>query len=210
MKITKYSHACILVEADNGQNALFDPGNYSYESASFNISQLPELNYLLITHEHADHFHMPFVVEICQKYPDIKIITNSSVAKLLEGSVRVSIGSKSDENCEVFTAPHENLPFGQPPDNIGFHFNNSLTHPGDSHSFVLSKQVLAMPMTAPWGSMTAATKKIISLKPKVVVPIHDWHWRPEALAKFYSFLSGEFNKAGIDFKIPIDGQPIEI
>ena len=199
----------MLVEAGD-KTALFDPGNYSYDSGLIDVEALPELNYLVITHEHADHFYLPLSIQICKKYPSLTVITTKSVAAQLQDKVVIKLKTDLDVTCELFTAPHENLPAGSPPENIGVHFAGLFTHPGDSHSFTSSKEVLAMPMTAPWGSMTAAVQKILELKPKHVVPIHDWHWRPEALTGMYALIQGALKEAGINFIIPVDGQTIKL
>jgi L-ascorbate metabolism protein UlaG (beta-lactamase superfamily) len=207
MKLTKFVHSCLLVESEKG-TVLFDPGVYSQESVD--IAALPELNYIVITHEHADHFHMPFLEALIQHSPSLAILTTKSVAAQLEGKVSVEVHTEAFTDFEIFTSPHESIPTGPAPENIGVHYAGVLTHPGDSHSFSETKRVLAMPMTAPWGSMSAATNKIIALKPEVVIPIHDWHWRPEALSGMYERLKELLEKEGIDLKVPVDGETLEV
>jgi len=209
MKITKFVHACLLVETADAA-VLFDPGVYSFGSESLNISALPALKHVVITHEHADHFHMPFLEALIEHSPSLTVVTNKSVAALLKDKVSVPIITEPSDSFKFFTSPHESIPTGPAPENIGVHFVDTLTDPGDCQSFNETKPVLAMPMTAPWGSMSIATKKIIELKPKVVIPIHDWHWRPEALAGMYERLKELLQSEGIDFKIPVDGEPIEV
>ncbi len=209
MRITKFVHSCVLVETPEAA-VLFDPGVYSYESGTIEVNSLPELTHLVITHEHADHFHLPFVTELCERFQNLIIVTTEGVAASLRGKVKASIHTESVGPFVIFKSPHENLPTGMPPQNIGVHFLDSFTHPGDSHSFSETKKILAMPMTAPWGSMTAAMNKIVELKPEVVIPIHDWHWRPEALDAMYIRLKEVLAKQNIDFIIPKDGQAVEL
>lgn len=208
MRITKFVHSCVLIETGN-KAALFDPGNFSQDSGLIDVASLPNLDYLVITHEHPDHFHLPLVTQICERFPDLTIVTTESVAAQLKDAVKVKVITESDTVCEIFISTHENVAIGHTPDNIGVHFAGIFTHPGDSHSFSESKDILAMPMTAPWGSVTVAVKRIRELKPKQVVPIHDWHWRPEALAGMYDFIKQPLHEDGIDFIIPVDGQAIE-
>jgi L-ascorbate metabolism protein UlaG (beta-lactamase superfamily) len=209
MKITKFVHACLLIETAD-KAVLFDPGNYSYESGTIDIAKLPALDYVAITHEHADHCYLPFIEALVQHSPGLTIVTNQKVAALIEGKVNSRIIVEPEANFEFFASPHESLPTGPAPENVGIHFAGTITHPGDSHSFNETKEVLAMPMTAPWGSMSAAIEKIIALKPRVVIPIHDWHWRPEALSGMYERFREMLATKGIDFKIPVDGEPIKL
>jgi L-ascorbate metabolism protein UlaG (beta-lactamase superfamily) len=207
IKVTRFVHSCLLVETDEAV-AMFDPGIYSFESGLFNISTLDRLDYIAITHEHADHFHMPFVELLLSKFPQVRLITTQTVAGQLEG--KGSVTPQAFGPFTLFEATHENLPTGEPPQNTGIHFMNVLSHPGDSHSFHETKRVLAMPMTAPWGSMTGAINKINELKPQVVVPIHDWHWKPEAVNSMYQRFASQLSPAGIRFIIPTDGRPNDI
>ena len=52
MKITKFGHCCLLIE-ENGVRILTDPGTYSTQQ-----SEVKNIDFVLITHEHADHFHI--------------------------------------------------------------------------------------------------------------------------------------------------------
>jgi len=209
MKITKFVHACILVETPE-MAVLFDPGIYSFESPALDIQALPTIKYVVITHEHADHFHLPFLEAVLKNSPGPTVITTKSLASQLEGKISAKISTEPLGNFEFFASPHESIPTGPAPENIGVHFDGVFTHPGDCQTFHETKAVLAMPMTAPWGSISAAVSKIIELKPKVVIPIHDWHWRPEALSGMYERLRELLQNEGIDFKIPADGEPIEV
>lgn len=85
-----------------------------------------------------------------------------------------------------------------------------MIHPGDSFDFKTSSEILTLPITAPWGSTTRAVEKAMELKPKVIIPIHDWHWKDEAWKQFYSLLQGVFEKEGIDFKKLENNQIIEV
>ena len=66
------------------------------------------------------------------------------------------------------------IPIGPGPENAGFHIGGVLTHPGDSHSFVESMPILAMPFMAPWGSLVDGVDRARLVKATHVIPIHDW------------------------------------
>lgn len=210
MKITKYVHSCLLVEmpAPFNRTALFDPGMMS--EAALDVSSLKFLDDIIITHEHADHLSLKLIEQLVAKFPDVHITSTTPVVKLLAEQGIVATDRPSD-GIVIFEAPHESVePLWRIPDAIGVHYLDRLTHPGDSHSFSETKAVLALPVTAPWGSVITAVNLAIQLKPKFIVPIHDWHWRDEARVQTYLGLEQAFAKAGITFLKLEDGKPVVI
>jgi L-ascorbate metabolism protein UlaG (beta-lactamase superfamily) len=208
MNITKYLHSCLLVK-EAGKSILIDPGQFTYDARILDISSLNKLDFLLITHEHADHFSLPFVKEITATFPDVQIITTASIVTELK---REEITATSAGTSEIGIEPvtHEEIYLWPAPENVRFTIFNKLSHPGDSFHFTSTTDILAMPMTAPWGSMVQAIKKVIELKPKMVIPIHDWHWKDEALEGFYPHIANLFKHHDIEFKLAKTGVTIEI
>lgn len=212
MKITKYLHSCLLIE-DQGKTILMDPGMYTVQDKALSANDLKSLDYLLITHEHFDHMDVNFIKEIFTKFPQIKVISNSSVKGIL-GKEGVSVETSGDEIVKIDTdAPHERI-WGMTKEqmcqNIRITVFNRLTHPGDSLSFESTAEILALPVQAPWGSLTQAANLGTKLKPKVIIPIHDWHWKDDVRKQFYGRLEQYFGEMDIKF-IPLEtGIPIEI
>lgn len=209
LTITKFTHACLLV-VHEGRRILIDPGEYSlfYADAVQAIGKLKEI---IITHEHADHFSLDFVRQMVGYSPEAQITTTQVVADQLRTAGIQNVTIEPSPEIISFPAKHEDAVFHGPgPDNIGVHLLDVLTHPGDSHSFTETKPILAMPMTAPWGSMRQSVDKILELKPKKVIPIHDWHWRPEVLKEYYTRYQQAFAEQGIDFIVPTDGEAFTI
>jgi L-ascorbate metabolism protein UlaG (beta-lactamase superfamily) len=207
MKITKYVHSCILVET-SGRVALFDPGAMSYEA--FDLDKLSHLDDILITHVHQDHFHMPFVKDLVAKFPDATIVTTEEVVRQLEVE-GIKAQSSVIEGVDFFSAPHENVePVFPQPEEIGIHYLDVLTNPGDSHSFGETKQILALPITAPWGSAIKALNLTLELKPKFVIPLHDWHWNEDARTQMYDKFEQLLSKEGITMFKPETGQAIDV
>jgi len=205
VKITKLVHSCLLVEAP-GRNALFDPGVYS----TVDLNTLPKLDDIIITHVHADHFNVDLVEQLAALYPRARITTTPEIIEQLHAKNVAATGVASD-GLELFLAPHEGRePFLAPPQNIGVHYLGALSHPGDSHSFSTTKPVLALPVQAPWGSTQRAFDLAVELKPKYVVPIHDWHWRDEARTGLYNMLEQLFAAEGITFIKAVNGEPFEL
>lgn len=185
MKITKFEHSCLLVEmpAPLNRTALFDPGSMSVDA--LDVASLEHLDDIIITHEHQDHFDMGLVKSLVEKFPDVRITAAQPVVEQLANE-GIAASSEPSDGIVFFDAPHEDVaPMFPEAAQIGVHYLDKLTHPGDSHSFSESKAILALPMTAPWGSTVEAVNLAIRLKPKYVLPIHDWHWREEARQQMY-------------------------
>lgn len=208
MKVTKFIHSCLLVKTENVVY-LIDPGQYSYQSKTLNLDKIENIDYILITHEHQDHMDLSFIKEVLEKFPNVKIHTNPSAAEILNNE---GINTLSDLPDEVSKeeVDHEAVFGSKPPENLLYTIDGYLTHPGDSYHFENSAKVLCLPVQAPWGSLVQAVELAISLKPKVIIPIHDWHWRKEAKEAFYKRLEGYFAEKDIKF-IPIeDGVEVEV
>ena len=209
MKITKYIHSCLLVE-EKGKRVLFDPGTYATEGNALDVEYMEQLDFLLLTHEHQDHLDISFVKNLAEKFPNLQIVGNSSVVKFLEkGGVRAS--AIENEFISMKPAPHEPLlPNQAVPENTLFTIWRRLTHPGDSFNFQETAEILALPIQAPWGSFVQAMEKAVSLKPKLVIPIHDWHWNNEARKNLYERARSFLKRHGIDFAALEAGQMFEV
>ena len=169
ISITKLVHACLLVEA-SGKRTLLDPGGFSWADERLDVSMVEGVDRILITHEHADHVSVDFVRAAIERSNDALVETTPALRAILaeQGIDAVTEGTAQ------FAAPHERIPMGPGPQNVGFHVEGVLSHPGDSHSFVETMPILAMPFVAPWGSLTNGVDRARLVKPRYVIPIHDW------------------------------------
>jgi L-ascorbate metabolism protein UlaG (beta-lactamase superfamily) len=207
MKITKLAHSCLLVEmpAPTNRTVLFDPGNFSVELVK--AANLEFLDDIVITHEHPDHFNQETVVGLAQKFPKVRILAPQPVVGILQ-QAGVAASTTAPEGMELFEAPHESLdPMGKTPQAIGVYYLDTLTHPGDSHHFSQTKEVLALPITAPWGSTVNAVRLATELKPKIIIPVHDGFWVDSWRQQMYDGLAHYFEGQGIEFIQPKNGEP---
>jgi L-ascorbate metabolism protein UlaG (beta-lactamase superfamily) len=211
MKITKYVHSCLLVETAD-RVGLIDPGNYSWDSGTFDINQLERLDDIVITHEHPDHMYLPFIQALVEKFPGAQIITTQPASEQLIKAGITNVSTQPSDVIELFEASHESMePLTPPPPaNIGIHYLGKLTHPGDCHHFPSAKAVLALPITAPWGTVARAAQLIQELKPQYVVPIHDWHYRDEARSGSYDRLDDFCKTINVTMIKPVDGKAVEL
>ena len=184
---------------DQGKVVLIDPGIYSYNEKALNISLLTQLDFIAITHEHSDHMHIPFIKDLLIKFPNARIIANNPVVNIL-AKENISAVTEGNDYIKLEKAPHEKMFMGPSPENNLITCFGKISHPGDSLTFKTNSEILALPITAPWGSTTWAVEKALELKPKVIIPIHDWHWKDEVRKGMYDRLEKYFKNNGIIFK----------
>ncbi len=211
MKLTKYSHACVLVE-DDEHTVLFDPGEFAWQPQPLNLNSWPRLDRVIITHEHFDHFYPEFVKAIVKRFPEVSFTsTESTVAQLKEMGI-TNASSVSDNLVDIELLAHESMePLAPPPcQNIRVHYKNLITHPGDSHHLTETKDILFLPVSGPWGATIEAVRMADKLKPKTIVPIHDWMWNDQWRQEMYDRLEGFFEKQNTRFIKPVNGVAFEI
>lgn len=210
MKITKLEHSCLLVEMPPPVNrtAIFDPGVLSEPFVK--VESLEFLDDIFITHAHGDHCNPALIKRLVEKFPEVRVTGPREVVNKLKQE-GISAASEEYDGVVFFDSKHEKvLPLFQPPEQTGIHYLSMLTHPGDSHSFIETRAILALPVTAPWGSMVRAVNLAIELNPQYVLPIHDWHWRDEAREQAYESLEDIFADHGIKFIKLKNGEPVVV
>jgi L-ascorbate metabolism protein UlaG (beta-lactamase superfamily) len=123
MKISKHLHSCLLIE-ENGKTVIIDPGIFTYQEKALDIPTLSNLDYILITHEHPDHMHVPLIKDLLAKFSAAKIISNPSIEKILSGEqipVHTDLSViPADAGIQFEEVPHESLWDTEPPQNVMF------------------------------------------------------------------------------------------
>jgi L-ascorbate metabolism protein UlaG (beta-lactamase superfamily) len=201
MKITKLGHCCMVLET-KGIKILTDPGVFTTEQ-----NQVTNVDLVLITHEHADHFHVESVKAIIQNNPQVKIITNQSVGKLLaaenipfevveHGQMQIFKGVLIEGFGNKHAVIYRDNGMVQ---NTGFFMDDKLFFPGDAF-FNPGKavEILALPVAGPWMKISDAIDFALEVHPKVVFPVHDGMLsKPEIFYKWPEKVLGE---QGIEFR----------
>ena len=176
MKITKFGHCCLLIE-ESGVRILTDPGTYSTQQ-----SEVKNIDFVLITHEHADHFHVDSLKALLKNNPRAKVITNKSVGALLEeNSIAFSLvedGQNFDADgvlIEGFGKDHALMHTSIPPiQNTGYFIADKLFYPGDAFTNPGKQvEVLALPVAGPWMRLLEAIDYAVEVKPKICFPVHE-------------------------------------
>ncbi len=182
--ITKLLHACLLVDTPRSRT-LIDPGSFSWDDERLDLSVVEGVDRILITHEHADHGSPEFIAAVLERSNDATVETTDAFARILEAHGIDASGTGTPR----FSAPHEQLPVGPGPENTGFHVDEVLSHPGDSHSFIETMPMLAMPFIAPWGSITSGVDRVRLNAPRYVIPVHDWFLSPGGAQYLYGLVA---------------------
>ncbi len=177
MKITKYGHCCLLVE-EGGLRILTDPGAFTAEKNE----RLTDLDIVLFTHEHADHYHLESLKKILANNPQAKVICNPSVSVLLgeAGIAHLILGDKeatSEQGVSIegygsqHAVIHSSIPRNE---NTGYRIGGRLWYPGDAFTPVdFPVEILALPIAAPWMKISDAIEYALLLHPKIAFPVHD-------------------------------------
>ncbi|MDO8460381.1 MAG: MBL fold metallo-hydrolase [Nanoarchaeota archaeon] len=211
MKVTKYGHCCLLIE-EKGLRILTDPGGYSTAQ-----NDVKDIDVILITHEHADHIHIPSLKDCIKNNPEARIITNRGVAKLLDPEgIKYEIvedGEKIEINrvlIEAIEGKHEFIYNGWADvQNTGFFIGDRLFYPGDSfHNPRRLVDILALPVAGPWCKISDAVKYAIKVKPRIAFPVHDGALK--IMGGNHKVPEKELPKHNIQFVILEDGKETEL
>ncbi len=210
MKITKLGHCCLLIE-EKGLRILTDPGNWTELP-----SDLGKIDVILITHEHQDHLHIDSLKTILTTSPQVEVVTNTAVAKLLdEAGIKYSLCKDDiltfgDVTIKPFETKHADIYVGiEPVVNTAFMIADRLFYPGDSFfNPNMTVEILALPVAGPWMHMREAIDYAKALKPRMAFPVHDGmlkHMGP------FHFLPGLLlSPEGIKFEPLLAGGELDI
>src|SRR3989338_9968108 len=177
MKIKKLGHCCLIIKT-NSKRIMTDPGFYTMEEQSIEKN----IDMIIISHEHPDHYHFESLKTILVNNPNAKIITNNAVGKLLdEAKIKYQILENKipkeilGVELEAHDCKHEEIyeEIGQV-QNTGFFIDKRLFYPGDSfYNPEKPVEILALPVAGPWTRIKDAIKYALEINPKVCFPVHD-------------------------------------
>lgn len=161
----------------NGVRILTDPGTFTTQQ-----DNTTNVDMLLITHEHGDHYHLDSIKKIVANNPSITIITNSAVGKLLDeaGIKHQIVGNGQNATIKNITISGHGtkhaIIYGElgQVENTGFLLDNKFYFPGDAFTTPGKPvDVLAVPMAGPWMKIAEAIDFAKEIMPKKAFAVHD-------------------------------------
>jgi L-ascorbate metabolism protein UlaG (beta-lactamase superfamily) len=206
MTITKIGHSCLIIETD-GTRILTDPGSWNA------LPDITDLDAILVSHEHGDHFDIGKIQELLARNPDAVVITHEAVGKKLQESGIQYTAIEPGQAVEVKGVPIESygtehaIIYGDasPCRNTGFLIAGRVFMPGDALHDVPPKhvEILALPTGGPWMKIAEAVDYALAVKPEKAFPIHDALYTPDVRKHAFNWVAAPLEKAGI-IPVPLD------
>lgn len=211
MKLTKYEHACLVIEKD-GASLVVDPGVYTHDFIA------PDhIAAIIITHEHPDHFDEKLIHALLEANPKATIIAHESISGKFTNYTNVA--AKVGElytigpfTLQFFGGQHASIGETIPvPPNLGVLIDSRLYYPGDSFTIPGGVQVreLALPASAPWLKISESMAFLAQIHPEFAFPTHDAILSPEGKALVDTMLGAVAGGQNTQYK-RLDGSVIEL
>lgn len=175
MKITKFGHACLIIENENSK-LVIDPGEFTQL-----LPELTNVSVLVITDEHFDHFNPDNVKKIIEQSPDVQVYSTRVVAGKLaeqkidchavEDSLEIDNGGFKVSLNEVDHA----VVYGVSPCRVlTIRVDDFLYYPSDSFEETNAKvKVLALPTSGPWFKLSEAIDLMKATDSEYILATHN-------------------------------------
>jgi L-ascorbate metabolism protein UlaG (beta-lactamase superfamily) len=209
MKITKYEHACLVLE-EQGSHLVIDPGDFS--------NSLPDLDNVLaiiITHVHFDHLNSERVARLVANNPNVKILSVQQVKEKLPSAIVKRAGETEDIgpfHVAFFGGEHAIIHPEYPRfENLGILVNESFYYGGDSLDLPgnIQPEVVAVPTSGPWSKTSEQMDYIAALKPTIAIAVHDFLGSEAGNESQDRWLSIHAEKHGVTYKHLTVGESID-
>ncbi len=181
MRISKFIHSCLLFELE-GEQLLFDPGNYSFIESRVTPETFRDVSTVVITHSHPDHLALEPLKQILA-LSGADVVTNGEAAAILQGEgIDATTIEEGTLTAGAFTlraipTPHEAILADTVPRHTAFLVNDRVLNCGDSFADPLlpyaGVEVLILPVMAPFLTEVGAAAFARRMRPRQVIPVHD-------------------------------------
>jgi L-ascorbate metabolism protein UlaG (beta-lactamase superfamily) len=176
MRITKFGHACLMIE-EQEMRLLIDPSTFAK-----NLADVSDADAILITHDHFDHLDAGTVKDVLLRSPSATVYADPGASKVLdEAGVSVATVADGDEidikgvRVQVVGEHHDHVHPDLPiMGNVGFLIAGRFFYPGDALTVPNEPvEILAQPTDGPWLKLEQTLDYVRAIKPKVVIPVHE-------------------------------------
>ena len=174
MKVTKYEHACLVIEK-NGETLVIDPGSFTVP-----LEGIRNVVAIVNTHEHPDHWTPEHLDRILELSPDAQLFAPAGVSIAASAYAITTVKNGDVHRVGEFTLAfygethaviHSSIPVV---DNVGVLVNDQLWYGGDSYTVPpVPVQTAAVPVGAPWLKIGVAIDYVLALAPRRAFPTHD-------------------------------------
>ena len=174
MKLTKYEHACLVLEK-SGDVLVIDPGSFTPP-----LDDLRGVVAIVITHEHPDHWTPEQLDRILEMNPKATIYAPAGVAAAASTYSITTVADGDSHTAGSFSLAfygekhaviHSSIPVI---DNVGVLVDDTLWYGGDSFTIPpVPVDTLAVPSGAPWLKIAESMDYAIAIAPKRSFPTHE-------------------------------------
>ncbi len=209
MKLTKYGHACFVLELE-GQKVIVDPGVFT---------ELPDdignVAAVAITHVHSDHFNPESLDKIKAASPDVVFYGAREVVTEYPGVIEPARGHtymNGPFELRFYGDLHEMARPGKPQvANLGVCVNSLVAYPGDSYAQAGKRvKVIMAPSSAPWLHISAAYAFVFNAQADITIPTHDALLSEIGQRVYDAHLKEAAEQAGSQYRRLAIGESIEI
>ena len=170
MELTRYEHACVVLEQD-GRRLVIDPPVHPIPRRS------PRVVAVVATHEHPDHWteeHLAALREgpgcACSARRVALAASGQPVERVRAGDVVEVEGFR----LEFFGAEHAVIHSSIPVvDNVGVLVDDAFYYGGDSHSSPAARSLCSPPRSGRRGSRSARRWTMLAVAPGRAFAVHD-------------------------------------
>lgn len=211
MKITKYRHACIVLE-EQGKKLVIDPGGLTPDFGDAN-----NIVAVVVSHVHDDHLSTENLQKIVDANPNAKIFTTPEAAQewgdphaqAVKAGDEATAGPFSLIFCgELHRAVHPEWPQCQ---NIGVMVNGCFYYAGDSLTIPDRKvEVLAAPAAYAWLKIGEVMDYVKTINPQTFFRTHDAPLSQEGITTADGWFQKTSEKFGPKYHPLNPGDSLEI
>lgn len=175
MKVTKFQHACLVIEKED-TTIVIDPGRFSRD-----LIAPKRIDAIVITHEHDDHLEESRLRTLLKSHPKAVLVSHQGITARFPDVTSQTVAPGDEHTIgslglRFFGGSHAVIAEGMTAiPNLAVLVDGRLYYPGDS--FVVPENIsvaaLALPISAPWLKLSEATSFLARIKPQLAFPTHD-------------------------------------